>query len=108
MKNHRKYLFPNVIELNLQAGRPLGVNLYLIDGGTEFVLLDIGQEETVDEVIDLIRQLDFPLSKCKMVIATHADADHVQALNQVRERLKTKTAAHANAACAAGESPRLH
>ena len=98
MKNQRKYLFPNVIELNLQAGRPLGVNLYLIDGGTEFVLLDIGQEETVDEVIDLIRQLDFPLSRCKMVIATHADADHVQALNQVRERLKTKTAAHANAA----------
>ena len=32
----RKYLFPGVIELNLQAGRPLGVNIYLIDGGTEW------------------------------------------------------------------------
>ena len=29
----RKYLFPNVIELNYQAGRRLGVNVYLIDGG---------------------------------------------------------------------------
>ena len=42
--------------------------------------LDVGQEDTLDEVIDLIRELDFPLSKCKMLIATHADADHVQGL----------------------------
>ena len=30
----RKYLFPGVIEMNYQAGRRLGVNVYLIDGGT--------------------------------------------------------------------------
>jgi glyoxylase-like metal-dependent hydrolase (beta-lactamase superfamily II) len=94
----RKYLFPHVIELNLAAGRPLGVNVYLIDGGTEFVLLDVGEEETLDEVIDLIRAMDFPLSKCKMLIATHADVDHVQALSKARERLRTKTAAHPKAA----------
>ncbi len=94
----RKYLFPGVIELNLQAGRPLGVNIYLIDGGTEWALIDVGQEETLDEVIELIRGLDFPLSKCKMLIATHADADHVQALAKARERLKAKTAAHPRAA----------
>lgn len=98
MKTQRKYLFPNVIELNLQAARPFGVNIYLIDGGTEYVLLDIGQNDTLDEVIDLLRELDFPLSKCKMVIATHADADHVQALARVRERLKTKAAAHPRSA----------
>ena len=94
----RKYLFPGVIELNLQAGRPLGVNIYLIDGGTEWALIDVGQEETLDEVIELIRGLDFPLSKCKLLIATHADADHVQALAKARERLRTKTAAHPRAA----------
>lgn len=90
----RKYLFPGVIELNLQAGRPLGVNLYLIDGGTEWALIDVGQEDILEEVIELIRQLDFPLSKCKMLLATHADADHVQGLAAARERLKAKTAAH--------------
>ena len=90
----RKYLFPGVIELNLQAGRPLGVNIYLIDGGTEWALIDVGQDDTLDEVIELIRELDFPLSKCKLLIATHADADHVQALAKARERLKAKTAAH--------------
>ena len=37
--------------------------------------------------------MDFPLSKCKMIIATHADADHVQALHKVKDRLKgVKTA----------------
>jgi len=30
----RIYLFPGVIELSLQAGRPLGVNIYLIDCGS--------------------------------------------------------------------------
>ena len=32
----RKYLFPHVIEMNYQAGRRLGVNVYLIDGGAEY------------------------------------------------------------------------
>jgi len=96
----RKYIFPGVIELNLQAGRSFGVNLYLIDGGSEWLLLDVGEEETLHEVIELIRALDFPLSKCKMIIATHADVDHVQALAQARERLRTKTAAHPRAAAA--------
>lgn len=96
--NHRNYIFPNVIELNIAAGRSFGVNIYLIDGGTEYVLLDIGLDESLGEVIDLIRAMDFPLSKCKMVVATHADADHVQALAKARERLKTKAAAHPKAA----------
>lgn len=94
----RKYLFPHVVELNLAAGKPLGVNVYLIDGGTEYVLLDIGMEDALDEVIDVIRAMDFPLSKCKLLIATHADVDHVQALGKARERLRTKTAAHPKAA----------
>jgi glyoxylase-like metal-dependent hydrolase (beta-lactamase superfamily II) len=98
--NARKYLLPNVVELNLQAGRPLGVNVYLIDGGTEFVLVDIGESGVLNEVIDLIRAMDFPLSKCKMLIATHADVDHVQALDAARDRLKAKTAAHPAAAAA--------
>jgi glyoxylase-like metal-dependent hydrolase (beta-lactamase superfamily II) len=90
----RKYLFPNVIELNYQAGRRLGVNLYLIDGGTEWALIDIGYEETVEEIIELIRGMDFVLSRCKMIVATHADADHVQGLSLAKERLKTKIGAH--------------
>jgi glyoxylase-like metal-dependent hydrolase (beta-lactamase superfamily II) len=90
----RKYLFPHVIEMNYQAGRRLGVNVYLIDGGSEFLLIDIGFEETVEEIVELIRQMDFNLSTCKMLIATHADADHVQGLRRAKEMLRTRTAAH--------------
>ncbi len=90
----RKYLFPNVIEMNYQAGRRLGVNVYLIDGGSEFLLIDIGYLDTTDEIIDLIRRMDFNLSTCKMIIATHADADHIQGLARAKELLKTKVAAH--------------
>src|SRR3989440_2523499 len=90
----RKYLFPRVIEMNYQAGRRLGVNVYLIDGGSEFLLIDIGYIDTVDEIVELIRRMDFNLSRCKMVIATHADADHIQGIARGKELLKTKVAAH--------------
>jgi hydroxyacylglutathione hydrolase len=90
----RRYLFPRVIEMNYQAGRRLGVNVYLLDGGSEFLLIDIGYLETVDEIVELVRQMDFNLSTCKMLIATHADADHIQGLARARELLRTKVAAH--------------
>ncbi len=90
----RKYLFPHVIEMNYQAGRRLGVNVYLIDGGSEFLLIDIGYLDTLNEIIDLIRQMDFNLSTCKMLIATHADVDHIQGMARAKELLKTKVAAH--------------
>src|SRR5207244_10125145 len=90
----RRYLFPHVIEMNYQAGRRLGVNVYLIDGGSEFLLIDIGFEDTVEEIVELIRQMDFNLSTCKMLIATHADADHIQGAARARELMKAKVAAH--------------
>lgn len=92
----RRYLFPKerVIELNYQAGHRLGVNVYLIDGGDEFLLIDIGYLDVVDEIVELIRRMDFNLSRCRMIIATHADADHVQGLAKAKEILKTKVAAH--------------
>src|SRR6516164_9455603 len=90
----RKYLFPHVIEMNYQAGHRLGVNVYLIDGGSEFLLIDIGYLDTVDQIIELIRQMDFNLSTCKMLVATHADADHIQGAARARELLRTRVAAH--------------
>ena len=90
----RKYIFPHVIEMNYQAGHRLGVNVYLIDGGSEFLLIDVGFLDAIDEIVELIRQMDFELSTCKMIIATHADADHVQGVARAKELLKTKVAAH--------------
>src|SRR5262249_15952994 len=62
--------------------------------GSEFLLIDIGYLDTVDEIVELIRRMDFNLSTCKMIIATHADADHIQGLARARELLKTKVGGH--------------
>lgn len=90
----RKPIFPNVLELNFQAGRVLGCNVYLVFDGTEWILIDIGYQETVDQFIELIRQLDFPLSRCKTLVATHADVDHVQGLARAKRLLKTTATGH--------------
>jgi hypothetical protein len=61
MMIERKLVFPNVIEINVQAGHVLGCNVYLLFDQQEWMLIDIGYEESVDEIIELIRQLDFPV-----------------------------------------------
>ena len=90
----RHYLFPGVIEMNVQARRRLGVNIYLIDGGTEYALIDVGFLDELGDVLELIRQMNFSLSACKLIIATHADVDHAQGLARARDVLKCKVAAH--------------
>ncbi|HIA61483.1 MAG TPA: MBL fold metallo-hydrolase [Planctomycetes bacterium] len=103
----RKPLFPNVIELNYQAGSVFGCNVYLIYDAGEWVLIDIGYEEVVDEVVDMIRDLDFPFSKCKALIATHADVDHIQGLALLKQAIKAPVAAHPLAAVPLREADKL-
>jgi hydroxyacylglutathione hydrolase len=90
----RRYLFPHVIELNRQAGHRLGVNVYLIEDGGEFILIDVGYEDAVEEIVDLVRQLDFPMSACKLLVATHADVDHSQGLAKAKETFRAPVGCH--------------
>lgn len=94
----RKLIFPNVIELNFQAGHIIGCNVYLVFDQDQWLLIDIGYQESVDEIIELIRELDFPLQRCQMLVATHADVDHGQGFALAKQTLKTKLAAHPKAA----------
>ena len=103
----RKTIFPHVIEFNYQAGHIIGCNVYLIFDQNDWVLIDIGYEDSVDEVIELIRELDFPLSQCKTLIATHADVDHVQGLAKVQQLLRTTVTAHRLAAIPLEKGDRL-
>ncbi|MDA0657260.1 MAG: MBL fold metallo-hydrolase [Planctomycetota bacterium] len=102
-----KPIFPNVIELNFQAGYLIGCNVYLVYFEKEWVLIDIGYQDTVDEIIEIIRQMDFPLSKCKTLIATHADVDHVQGLARAKQLVKAPVTAHPNAVPALQTGDRL-
>ncbi len=93
----RKPLFPHVIELNHQARRRITCSVYLIYDQDEWALIDIGYQDAVDECVELIRQLDFPLSQCSTLIASHADVDHIQGLAKAKQALKTKATCHPNA-----------
>ena len=103
----RKPLFPNVIEVNYQAGHVIGCNVYLVFDGGQWLLIDIGYEETVEEIVELIRQLDFPLSACAGLIATHADVDHIQGLAKAKQFLRTQVIAHPRAAEALESGDRI-
>jgi hydroxyacylglutathione hydrolase len=94
----RTPLFPHVIELNHQARRRISCSVYLIYDDNEWALFDIGYEDAVDDCIDLIRQLDFPFSKCKTLLASHADVDHIQGLAKAKQILKTTVTGHPLAA----------
>jgi hydroxyacylglutathione hydrolase len=95
----RQPLFPHVIELNHQARRRISCSVYLLyDDDNNWALIDIGYEDAVDECLEIIRQLDFPFSKCVTLIASHADVDHVQGFAKARQILKTTITAHPLAA----------
>lgn len=94
----RKPIFPNIIEINHQLGHVLGCNVYLIFDEEEWVMIDIGYEDDVEEIIELIRELDFPFSQCKSLIATHADVDHIQGLAHAKQILRAPVSAHPLAA----------
>lgn len=94
----RRELFPHVLELNYQARRRFGCCVYLVFSGDDWALFDIGYEDTVEEIVDLIRDMDFPLANCRYLVASHADADHVQGLKRAAELLPgAQTVAHPEA-----------
>ena len=83
----RREVFPHVIEMNYQARQRLGCSVYLVHDGGEWLLIDIGFEDTAEEIIEMIRQMDFALANCKYLVATHADVDHIQGFKRAKELL---------------------
>jgi len=77
----RKPVFPHIIEVNHQLGQVLGCNVYVVFDGEQWVIIDIGYEDTVDEIINMIREIDLPFSGCQSLIATHADVDEAQGID---------------------------
>ena len=84
----RRELFPHVIEMNYQARRRLGCCVYLVfDENNDWMLIDVGYADTVDEIVEMARRMDFPLANCRYLVATHADVDHIQGLKRAQELL---------------------
>jgi len=107
MLQRREY-FPNVIEMNYQARQRLGCCVYLLFHETDWMLIDIGYEETVPEIVELIRQMDFPLANCKYLVLTHPDVDHAQGAHKFCELVgKTQIVAHTAAVKPLAEGDRI-
>lgn len=104
----RKPVFPGVIEANYQLGHVIGCNVYLVYDESEWVLIDIGYEDVVDEIVEMIRALDFPFSKCKALIASHADVDHIQGLAKLKQILRAPVWSHPVAAPALESGDKIH
>jgi glyoxylase-like metal-dependent hydrolase (beta-lactamase superfamily II) len=94
----RTPIFPHVLELNLQARQRIGCCIYLIYDQSQWALVDVGYEDSVEQLVELIRQLDFPLSQCAALIATHADVDHIQGLSKIKQLLRAPVVCHRLAA----------
>ncbi|MEM9354218.1 MAG: MBL fold metallo-hydrolase [Planctomycetota bacterium] len=94
----RTPIFPHVIELNHQARRRFTCSVYLIYDDNAWTLIDIGYDDAVEECIELIRELDFPFSKCTTLLASHADVDHIGGLARAKQMLKTTVTCHPAAA----------
>ena len=94
----RKPIFPHIIEVNHQLGEVLGCNVYLVYDADEWVMIDIGYDDTAQQIIDLVRDLDFAFSGCKTLIATHADVDHIQGLARAKQAIRAEVSAHQLAA----------
>jgi hydroxyacylglutathione hydrolase len=83
----RREVFPHVIEMNYQARQRLGCSVYLVHDEGEWLLIDVGFEDTVESIVEMIRQMDFALANCRYLVATHADVDHIQGLKRAKELL---------------------
>ncbi len=103
----RHPIFPNVIELNHQARHIIGANVYVVYDGDQWLLIDIGYADTVDEIVELIRRMDFPFSQCQTIAVTHTDIDHIQGLAKAKQILRTTVSAHSVAAAVLRRADRL-
>ena len=59
------------------------------------------------EIVEMIRQLDFPLSQCRGLVATHADVDHIQGLARAKSLLKAPVLAHPKAVASLESGDRI-
>jgi hydroxyacylglutathione hydrolase len=78
----------------------LDCHVYVLDGGTEFALVDpgFGAPGSVDAILDNIRQDGLDARRITQIILTHYHADHIGAAREMQARLGVEVIASARAA----------
>jgi len=67
---------------------PSDCNVYLIDGGNDFALIDTGVGIEVEKIFANIEEDGFNLINIKKIILTHIHADHAGGCKKMKEILK--------------------
>lgn len=68
--------------------------VYLVDAGSELVLIDSGVGYGTERIEDNIRSLGFEPAQIWHIIATHCHIDHIGGLSAFKERYSSKVIAH--------------
>jgi len=68
--------------------------VYLVDAGSELVLVDSGVGYSISRIEDNIRSLGFEPARVWHIIATHCHIDHIGGLSAWKERYGSRIIAH--------------
>ncbi len=79
---------------NFGISHPTDCNIYLIDTGGVFVLIDAGSGIEPDRIVENIKKEGFPTNKIEYLVLTHAHWDHAGGCRALGEILNCKICAH--------------
>ena len=80
-----------------------GCNVYLIDAQGDLLLMDIGGEADVEDVLSNVREEGFDPREVSALFVTHEHGDHGGGAKKAKEIFRCETLAHVHAAEKLGE-----
>jgi glyoxylase-like metal-dependent hydrolase (beta-lactamase superfamily II) len=66
---------------------PYDCHIYLVDGGSELALIDVGAGMGAEQVLENIVRAGFDARRVRQILCTHAHGDHSGGAARMRERL---------------------
>lgn len=76
--------------LGVRMTHDLDCNVYLLDGGSEYALIDSGVGESVSQVAERILADGLDLKRLRYILLTHGHLDHSGACRAFYERFQTQ------------------
>ncbi len=88
-------IYKNIYQIgSSEISGPKDCCIYLIDTGTQLVLIDTGAGRTFDTIVENIQSLGFEPENLEKIIVTHAHIDHIGALSEFTNEFGIRIIAH--------------
>ncbi len=85
---HGKYILLSLLKTKKD------VNVYLIDNGNSYDLIDTGIFKGTDEIVTQIEETGFDIKKLRYIIITHCHCDHIGGVSELVNKSGAKVMAH--------------